>query len=153
MSNLSYTQKDKKANNGFTSIPNFLLRDNKLTDKEYRVLMVLISWWNREKKMSWPGGATIETQAQVSETWRKHVLNSLEKKQYVKREFSHGHSNGYTFPQYFFPKEKTTTHIPKKKKPYFRGMEIVNSRGRTYCISKQNEWLQFAGNWKDVEYK
>ena len=38
------------------------------------------------------------------------------------------------------------------KKPFFRGMSIVEKNGKKYCV-KNGEFLEFAGKEADIEYK
>lgn len=42
--------------------------------------------------------------------------------------------------------------IPKKKKPYYNGMPIVEIFGKRYCL-KNGEKLEFAGKEKDITYQ
>ncbi len=39
------------------------------------------------------------------------------------------------------------------KKPFYQGDPIVEKHGKRYVISKQGEWLLFAGKDKDIEWR
>lgn len=41
----------------------------------------------------------------------------------------------------------------KEKKPFYRGDRMVKSRGSWYVIDDQGEWLEFAGNEDDINWK
>ncbi len=53
--------------------------------------------------------------------------------------------------------QKKNIYIKKnrasKLKPYFRGMEMREAQGKLWCLPKDGgEWLEFAGNKKEIVY-
>lgn len=42
----------------------------------------------------------------------------------------------------------------KKLKPFYQNMPMVNSKGKKWCIPKDNSpWLEFVGKEKDIEWR
>jgi len=51
-------------------------------------------------------------------------------------------------------KEGGTSFNNKKSKPFYRGMLIVPSKGKRWCIPVDgSSWLEFVGEEKDIEWK
>jgi len=145
----------KKDNDvkGFTSILNRIIRDDKLTNTEYRVLMVLISHYNQKEKIAYPSTQRIEKEAKISGCWRKIIIKRLIKKHRIKRIFRDGINNAYTFPCLPFPKNNQTGPRKKKKKPYYDNQEMRFSAGKWFVITQSGEWLEFADSEDKIIYK
>lgn len=61
----------------------------------------------------------------------------------------------YTIETVFKKWLELDTLKPKEvvKKPFYLGDPIVEKHGKRYVISKQGEWLLFAGKERDIEWK
>jgi len=139
--------------NGFTSILNRVIRDPRLTNSEHRVLMVLISYYNKKEKIAYPSAKRIEQEANISEKYRKKIIKSLIKKHRIKRTFRPGTMNGYTFPCLPFPKNDQAEPTKKKKKPYYDNQEMRRSAGKWFVIAQDGQWLEFADSEDKIIYK
>jgi len=145
--------KSEKNVNGFTSINNFILRDSKLTDKEFRILIVLISWYNKKMGFSYPSAVRQRKEAHVCERARKQILNSLIRKKQIKRKFRSGSTCAYTFSCYPFPEDNKKKPALKKKKAYFWDNEMRSKNQKWYVIEKDGEWKEFAGKESEIEWR
>lgn len=150
MSNIAKSRSDVK---GYISIFNRIIRDSKLTDKEYRVLMILISWYNPELGYSWPSNKRIENEAKVCRKTRLEVIKSLIKKRRIKRKFRTGDTSSFTFPCDPFPENNKRIQDLKKKKPFYRGDEMRKKFGKWYVLAKSGEWLEYADTESKIEWK
>ena len=150
--NKRITEKQNEVK-GYTTILNSIIRDNKLTHTEHRVLMIIISHYNKEYGFAFPGNETIQDEASISKTTRLKVIESLIKKKKLKKTFRNGTSNAYTFPTCPFPKKKNQETKEKKKKPFYKGQEMRFSANKWWVIDKYGDWLEYAGPKKDIEYK
>ena len=144
---------EKNEAKGYTSILNRVIRNSKLSDKEYRVLMILISHYNQKEGISYPSNERIEKEVPVCEKTRKEIINSLIKKRLLRRIFRNGTTNAFTFPCGPFPKNTNKSPKEKKGKPYYHGQEMRYSGRKWWVISKYGEWLEFADSKDKIEWK
>ena len=145
--------KSKREVKGYTSILNRVIRDSRLTNKEYRVLIVLISYYNQEEGISYPSAERIEQEARITRKTRKKIIKKLIRKHRIKRIFRSGTTNAYIFPCLPFPENTEKKTRSKKKKPYYENQEMRFSSGKWWVINKYNEWLEFADSENKIEWK
>ena len=145
--------KRKKEVNGYTSILNEVIKDPRLTDKEYRVLMVLLAYYNQKDGHAYPSAKRIEEEANISNTWRKQIIKNLIKKRRIKRTFRRGKNNLFTFPCHPFPENEKETKTKTKKKPYYGGCEMRKVFGEWKVIGPDKEWREFNDDEKNITWK
>jgi len=149
----SILRKKTKIVKGFSSILNRELRNPDLIANEYRVLIVLLTYYNEKKRYSYPSNKKIETEANICRATRKRIIKSLIKKNKIRVKFRTGVTSAFTFPCKPFPSKKKPTIWEKKKKPYYQSQPMRKKNGKWFVIDDGGEWLEFADEEKKIVWK
>lgn len=145
--------KKQKIVKGFSSVKNREFRDPNLIANEFRVLMVLFTYYNEKKRYSYPSNKRIEIEANICRTTRIKIIKSLIKKGKIRIKFRSGTTSAFTFPCKPFPSKKKIPEWEKKKKPYFWGRPMRLKNGKWFVVDEGGQWLEFVGEEKDILWK
>jgi len=145
--------KKTKIVKGFSSVLNRELRDPNLKGSEYKVFVVLLTYYNKKKRYSYPSSRTIEIEAGICRSTRRKAIKSLINKNKIRIKFRTGATSAFTFPCKPFPSKKKTPEWEKKKKPFFQYQPMRKKDGKWFVIDDGGEWLEFVGDEKEILWK